>query len=264
MEPSKFSEGLRAAKGSAAAADRAAGRPSPAIDVRGLHVRRGQHEVFAGLTCQLRAGQITGILGPSGSGKTTLLRALVGVQKFQGGSIKVLGHQAGSPQLRRRVAYMTQSVSIYRDLSVEQNVKYFGALFNTPGVEIDRVISEVGLEKYRKQLARALSGGQMSRVSLAAALVGKPEVLILDEPTVGQDPVLREELWENFRSRAAAGATVLVSSHVMDEAAKCDDLLLLRQGEIIAQDSPNTLLERTGADDFEEAFLRLIRQTGAG
>src|SRR5690625_7081802 len=157
MEPPKFSEGLRAAKGSAAAADRAAWRPSPAIDVRGLRVRRGQHEGFAGLTCQLRAGRITGILGPSGSGKTTLLRALVGVQKLQGGSIKVLGHQAGSPQLRRRVAYMTQSVSIYRDLSVEQNVKYFGALFGTAQAEIDRVILEVGLDRYRRQLAGSLS-----------------------------------------------------------------------------------------------------------
>lgn len=233
-----------------------------AIRVHGLHVRRGQRDVFTGLSCQLQSGRITGILGPSGSGKTTLLRALVGVQKFQAGDIRVLGHRAGSPQLRRRVAYMTQSVSIYRDLSVEKNIQYFAALFGVGAGAIDRVITEVGLGDHRKQLAGALSGGQMSGVSLAAALVGDPEVLVLDEPTVGQDPVLREELWGNFRSRAADGTTVLVSSHVMDEAARCDDLLLLRQGEIIAQDSPPALLARTGAADFEEAFLTLIRETG--
>lgn len=231
-----------------------------AIQVRDLRVRRGRRDVFTGLTCELQAGRITGILGPSGSGKTTLLRTLVGVQKFQAGEVRVLNRAAGSPELRRRVAYMTQSLSIYRDLSVEANIRYFAALIGAGNDAAGRVMAEVGLDEYRKQLAGALSGGQMSRVSLAAALVGDPEVLVLDEPTVGQDPVLREELWANFRARAAAGATVLVSSHVMDEAARCDDLLLLRQGKVVAQDSPDALLHRTGAADFEEAFLHLIRE----
>ena len=233
---------------------------STAIRVKDLWVRRGKRDVFTGLSCQLPAGQITGILGPSGSGKTTFLRALVGVQQIQRGDITVLGKPAGSAELRQRVAYMTQSVSIYRDLSVEQNIRYFAALLGADSEAVESVITEVGLEDCRKQLAGALSGGQMSRVSLAAALVGNPAVLVLDEPTVGQDPVLREELWQNFHARAAAGTTVLVSSHVMDEAARCDDLLLLRRGAVVAHDSPRALLDRTGAADFEDAFLRLIRE----
>lgn len=235
---------------------------TPAIEVRGLRVRRGHREVFSGLDCRFRTGRITGILGPSGSGKTTLLRALVGVQKIQAGDIAVLGLPVGSPQLRARVAYMTQSLSIYRDLTVEQNIRYFAAVVGASPRTARDVIAEVGLNDQIKQLAGKLSGGQMSRVSLAAALVGDPEVLVLDEPTVGQDPVLREELWQNFRARAALGTTVLVSSHVMEEAARCDDLLLFREGKVIAQATPQELLQRTGAGDFEEAFLRLIRETG--
>lgn len=232
----------------------------PAIEVEGLRVRRGPRVVLAHLSCTIRAGQVTGLLGPSGSGKTTLMRAIVGVQQCYGGRVSVLGRPAGSADLRSTVAYMTQSVSVYRDLSVTDNVKYFAALVGAEASRVEEVLEEVGLRDQRRQLAGTLSGGQLSRVSLGCALVGDPAVLILDEPTVGQDPLLREELWAGLRKRATDGrATVLVSSHVMDEAARCDDLLLLREGELIAHDRPAALLERTGAKDFDAAFLKLIR-----
>ena len=229
-----------------------------AIEVDRLRVRRGRREVLPGLTCAIGSGRVTGLLGPSGSGKTTLMRAIVGVQRCHGGSVSVLGRPAGRADLRSTVAYMTQSVSVYRDISVLENVRYFASLVGAEAARAEEVVEEVGLGGQRSQLAGNLSGGQLSRVSLGCALVGDPLVLILDEPTVGQDPVLREELWAGFRRRAADGATVLVSSHVMDEATRCEDLLLLREGELIAHDHPATLLERTGAEDFDSAFLDLI------
>ncbi len=229
-----------------------------AVEVDQLRVRRGRQDVLPGLTCTVAAGRVTGLLGPSGSGKTTLMRAIVGVQRCHGGSVTVLGRPAGSDENRHSVAYMTQSVSVYRDLSVMQNVRYFAVLAGASGRRAEEVVDQVGLTAQRSQLAGTLSGGQLSRVSLACALVGDPELLVLDEPTVGQDPVLREELWAEFRARAASGTTVLVSSHVMDEATRCDELLLLREGELIANDHPKALLERTGAADFNAAFLRLI------
>ena len=190
------------------------------------------------------------------------MRAIVGVQRCHGGSVTVLNQPAGSADLRRTVAYMTQSVSVYRDISVIQNVGYFAALAGAGASRAEEVVQEVGLAGQRSQRAGTLSGGQLSRVSLGCALVGDPAVLVLDEPTVGQDPLLREDLWAGFRARAAAGTTILVSSHVMDEATRCDDLLLLREGELIAQDRPATLLERTGAADFDAAFLDLIGGPG--
>lgn len=229
-----------------------------AVEVDQLRVRRGRQDVLSGLTCAVAAGRVTGLLGPSGSGKTTLMRAIVGVQRCHGGSVTVLGRPAGSAENRHSVAYMTQSVSVYLDLSVMQNVRYFAVLAGAIGRRAEEVVDQVGLTAQRSQLAGTLSGGQLSRVSLACALVGDPELLVLDEPTVGQDPVLREELWAEFRARAASGTTVLVSSHVMDEATRCDELLLLREGELIANDHPAALLERTGAADFNAAVLRLI------
>lgn len=237
---------------------------SAAIEVAGLRVRRGRREVLPALSCTFDTGQVSGILGPSGSGKTTLMRAIVGVQRCHGGSVTVLGRPAGHAELRHTVAYMTQAASVYRDLSVTHNVRYFAALAGAGSRRADDVVDQVGLSAHRTQLAGNLSGGQLSRVSLACALVGDPAVLVLDEPTVGQDPVLREELWADFRSRAASGTTVLVSSHVMDEATRCDDLLLLRAGELIAHDHPGALLERTGATDLDAAFLDLVRGPSQG
>jgi len=231
---------------------------APAIVVHDLHVKRARTPVLHGLSLAVPPGLIAGLLGPSGSGKTTLMRSIVGVQVVQSGTIGVLGLPAGSRALRRRVAYYTQQPSVYDDLTVRQNLAYFRRVLGTPASDIDRVIARTDLGSVADRLAGSLSGGQRSRVSLAAALLGDPEVLVLDEPTVGLDPVLRVELWQLFHELAADGATLLVSSHVMDEAKRCDRLLLMRDGELLADDTVQGVLEFTGTDDMEDAFLRLI------
>lgn len=236
---------------------------SAAVEVRDLQVVRGGRPVIARLSCWFRAGAISGLLGPSGSGKSTLIRSIVGVQRTAGGMVTVLGRPAGDRVLRRRVAYMTQGASVYRDLTVAQNLRFFAALVGADDARCREVLDQVGLGKRRGALAGDLSGGQLSRVSLACALVGDPEVLVLDEPTVGQDPVLREELWDDFRDRARAGAAVLVSSHVMDEARRCDELLLLRDGQALTQGAPAQLMASTGATDMDAAFLELVHRAGA-
>jgi ABC-2 type transport system ATP-binding protein len=207
-------------------------------------------------------GRITGLLGPSGSGKTTLMRAIVGVQKITSGTLSVLGRPAGSATLRHDVGYVTQGASVYGDLSVEANVKYFGAMHGATAAEVAQAISAVGLGSYVRRKAADLSGGQFSRVSLACALVAQPALLVLDEPTVGLDPVLRAELWERFAMMAAAGTTLLVSSHVMEEASHCSSLLLLREGRLLAQLTPEELAERGRNKDLERAFLAIIRDAG--
>ncbi|MFF5055556.1 ABC transporter ATP-binding protein [Micromonospora sp. NPDC000663] len=234
-----------------------------AIAVRDLVVDRGGRRVLDGISCDVTRGAVTGLLGPSGSGKTTFLRAVVGVQVVTGGTITVLGQPAGAPALRHRVGYLTQAPSVYADLSVRENARYFAALHGRGRAEADRAVSDVGLAGAAGQLVATLSGGQRSRASLACALVGDPELVILDEPTVGQDPVLRADLWARFHAMAAAGTTLLVSSHVMDEAARCDRLLLIREGRLIADDSPAAIRAAAGVDDLDEAFLRLIRAGAA-
>ena len=201
---------------------------------------------------------MTGLLGPSGSGKTTLMRAIVGVQLVRSGEVTVLGEPAGSPGLRSRVGYVTQAPSVYADLTVRENLRYFAALYGMSSREADAAIADVGLTDAVGQLVRDLSGGQQGRVSLACALVGSPEVLVLDEPTVGLDPVLRVELWGRFHALADAGTTLIVSSHVMDEAGRCDRLLLLRDGDLIADSTPAQLRTDGRSDDLEQAFLNLI------
>jgi len=230
-----------------------------AIDVRDLVVRRGGRPVLHGLTASVPAGSVTGLLGPSGSGKTTLMRAVVGVQRVAAGTVTVLGLPAGSAALRHRLGYVTQAPSVYADLTVRENVRYFAALRGATVTDADRAVADVGLHTAAGQLVGTLSGGQRSRVSLACALVGRPELLVLDEPTVGLDPVLRAELWAMFHGLAAAGTTLLVSSHVMDEAARCDRLLLVRAGRLIADDTPAAIRATAGTDDLDEAFLRLIK-----
>lgn len=235
--------------------------PTPgrtAVDVRGLVVVRGRREVLHGLDVQIPEGQVVGLLGPSGGGKSTLIRSIVGVQLVKDGTIEVLGHPAGSKELRDRVGYVTQAPSVYDDLSIAQNVRYFGSILGRSHDEADQAIATVGLADHAHQLVGNLSGGQRSRASLAAALVGRPELLVLDEPTVGLDPVTRRSLWDLFHSLADTGTTLLVSSHVMDEATRCDRLLLLREGRILADETPDELLDRTGAADAETAFLALI------
>ena len=231
-----------------------------AVELRDLRVVRGGQVVLPGLTAQVESGSVTGLLGPSGCGKTTLLRCVVGVQKVAGGEVRVLGRPAGSAALRDRIGYVTQAPSVYGDLSVMENLRYFAAAVGAPRDDPERVIAAVGLTGKEGARADRLSGGQRARVSLAAALLGAPKVLVLDEPTVGLDPVLRAELWGLFHRLAAADdpVTFLISSHVMDEASRCTRLLLMREGRILASDTPSELLERTGAHDVEGAFLRLV------
>jgi ABC-2 type transport system ATP-binding protein len=231
-----------------------------AIEIDGLDVRRGGKRVVRGLSAAVPAGAVAGLLGPSGCGKTTLMRSIVGVQKVAGGDVRVLGLSAGAPALRSRVAYVTQAPSVYADLTVHENLSYFARVLGVPAPEIGRALSAVDLADAGGQLVGTLSGGQRSRVSLACALLGRPELLVLDEPTVGLDPVLRRDLWSLFHRLADDGATLLVSSHVMDEAARCDRLLLMRDGELVAQTTPAELRERTHEDDMEAAFLRLIEE----
>jgi ABC-2 type transport system ATP-binding protein len=231
-----------------------------AIEVEGLVVERGRRRVLRGIGFSVPAGSVTGLLGPSGSGKTTLIRAIVGVQIVAAGTVTVLGMPAGHRELRRKVGYVTQAPSVYADLSVRENARYFASLYGLGAAEADRAISDVGLTDAARQLVGNLSGGQRSRVSLACALVGTPEVLVLDEPTVGQDPVLRADLWAKFHDMAKDGTTLLISSHVMDEAGRCDRLLLIRDGGLIGDDTPAAVRARAGTDDLDEAFLRLIRE----
>jgi ABC-2 type transport system ATP-binding protein len=235
---------------------------APVVVVDGLHVFRGPREVLPGISLSVPAGQVVGLLGPSGGGKTTLLRAIVGVQVLAAGTVTVLGEPAGSARLRSRVGYVTQEPSVYADLTVRENLTYFAAMVGAPRDAIDRTIEVVDLTSVASSRVDRLSGGQRSRVSLAAALVGSPELLILDEPTVGLDPVLRRDLWEMFHRLAADGTTLLVSSHVMDEATRCHRLLLLREGHLLADNTPDELLARTGAPDAERAFLTLIETEG--
>ena len=232
---------------------------APAISVEGLRVERGSREVLHGVSFAVEPGSVVGLLGPSGCGKTTLMRALVGVQIVAGGEVAVLGEPAGSASLRARVGYVTQAPSVYGDMSVVENLRYFGRVLGVGPGRVDEVIAAVELGPYAGQVASSLSGGQRARVSLATALLGEPELLVLDEPTVGLDPVLRESLWRVFHRLADAGKTLLISSHVMDEAGRCDRLLLMREGSLLAAETPADLRARTGEEDLEAAFLALIR-----
>ena len=230
----------------------------PAIALYGLRVVRGGRLVLDDVTLEVPRGTVAGLLGPSGCGKSTLMRSLVGVQVVAGGEVQVLGRPAGSPPLRHRVGYVTQAPSVYADLTVRENLRYFAAVLGAPRSDVDRVVDEVGLGSHADAVVGRLSGGQEARVSLAAALLGEPELLVLDEPTVGLDPVLRRDLWQLFRDLADRGTTLMVSSHVMDEAAHCDRLLLLREGRLLADDTMDGLLTRTGTSDVEAAFLALV------
>jgi ABC-2 type transport system ATP-binding protein len=229
----------------------------PAVEFEQLTVERGRRAVLHALTGSFAAGRVTGLFGPSGSGKSTLIRAIAGVQSGVRGKLTVLGEEPGSVEVRCALGYMTQAPSIYEDLTVMENVRYFAAI---RGGETGPVLDRVQLGRQSHQLVRNLSGGQRARVSLAAALVAEPRLLLLDEPTVGLDPLLRRDLWRLFGELATEGAALLVSSHVLDEARHCDEVILLREGRIVAQLTPAELAARTGTDDLDEAFIRLIEQ----
>ena len=229
-----------------------------AVEVRDLRVVRGGTEVLPGLSLTVGAGAVTGLLGPSGCGKSTLMRAIVGVQRIAGGRVRVLGEPAGSPPVRHKVGYMTQAPSVYPDLTLRENLRHFARVLGADPGGVERVAGTVGLEAHADRVVGRMSGGQRSRASLAVALLARPPLLVLDEPTVGLDPVLRRDLWSTFRTLAADGTAILVSSHVMDEAAECDRLLLMREGRLLSDSTPDELRARTGHEDLGEAFLRLV------
>jgi ABC-2 type transport system ATP-binding protein len=229
-----------------------------AIEIHDLVVRRGGHEVVRVPELSVSAGAVTGLMGPSGCGKTTLMRTIVGVQRVAGGEVTVLGRPAGSAPLRARVGYMTQAPSVYGDLTVRENLRFYAHVLGTPLAKVDEVIDAVRVPARAGQLVRDLSGGERARVSLAAVLLGEPDLLVLDEPTVGLDPLLRIELWRLFARLAERGATLLVSSHSLEEARHCDRLLLMRDGELLVSDTPGGLSRRTGRENLEDAFVEIV------
>ncbi len=236
-------------------------RPDAAVEADGLVVRRAGHVVLDGLTFTVPRAQVTGLLGPSGCGKTTLMRTLVGVQMIDAGQVELLGLPAGDPRLRPRVGYATQDPAVYGDLTLAENLRYFGTVLGMSRSRladaIARTVATLDLGGLEGRLVGTFSGGQLARADLAVALLAKPDLLVLDEPTVGLDPVLRRDLWAMFHRLAADGASLLVSSHVMDEAARCDHLLFMREGRFLAAASPDEMLAATGAADLESAFLAL-------
>lgn len=231
---------------------------SPAVEIKNLSVSVGKFVILRDISVALPAGKIIGLLGPSGAGKTTLIRTIVGRQRVSRGDVVVLGRPAGTASLRQKIGYVTQAPSVYDDLSVLENLRYFVAMTNASKIRVDEVLDEVDLRKQARQLVGTLSGGQKSRVSLAVALLARPPLLLLDEPTVGIDPLLRRDLWQRFRKLAEQGTTLLVSSHVMDEASHCDDLLLVRDGKLLAYGSLEELTIRTGSKNVEDIFLKLV------
>jgi ABC-2 type transport system ATP-binding protein len=229
-----------------------------AVELDRLRVVRGGTEVLHGVSLTVASGSVTGLLGPSGCGKSTLMRSIVGVQIVAGGTITVLGLAAGSPELRRRIGYVTQAPSVYGDLTVLENLRYFAQVVDVGRRRVDEVLDAVALTAFGSRMTSTLSGGERARVSLASAMLGRPDLLVLDEPTVGLDPVLRAELWRMFHELASGGTTLLVSSHVMDEAGECDELLLMRDGALLRQTTPAELRRSTGQDDLAKAFLAVI------
>lgn len=229
-----------------------------AIEASKLVVQKQKQPILKGLTFTVKKGTLTGLIGPSGSGKTTLMRTIIGVQKPSDGELTVLGKKAGDKELRKTIGYVTQSPAVYLDLTVRQNLHYFAKLVRADHKNVDKIIRQVQLKE--QQLAASLSGGQLARVSLAVALLGDPELLILDEPTVGLDPVLRNELWELFEDIAASGKTLVISSHVMDEAERCDSLMLLRDGQLLWNDSKEKLLTHSKKQSVGDAFVAMIKE----
>lgn len=234
-----------------------------AVKIQNLSVTLGGHFVaLRDVSLEFPVGKVIGVIGPSGAGKTTLIRGIVGRLRTKPGTVEVLGLPAGSVRLREQVSYMTQELSVYPDLTVRENVEYFVTMMGQPRKSASKVVTEVleavDMSDKADTLVENLSGGQKQRVSLAIALIGSPKLMVLDEPTVGLDPVLRARLWDLFARLAEQGTTLIISSHSMDEATRCDDLVLIRDGEVISHSSPRELCESTGTKTVEQGFLKLV------
>jgi len=231
-----------------------------AVDIDNVVKSFGTIRALDGITLRVRQGEIYGLLGPNGSGKTTLIRAVVGLIAPDSGTVTVLGRRMPDLNILSSVGYMTQAAALYPDISVEENLRFFAAISGADS-NVDEVLRLVELEQRRKSVVATLSGGMRQRCSLACALVHRPRLLLLDEPTVGVDPQLRVQFWEHFRQMAAAGTTILVSSHVMDEAERCQRLGLIRFGKLLGEGTPNEVRAAAGTNNLEEAFLKLSGRT---
>ncbi|HET8568060.1 MAG TPA: heme ABC exporter ATP-binding protein CcmA [Candidatus Limnocylindria bacterium] len=230
-----------------------------AVDAHDVRKRFGTVVALAGLTVRVAPGEIYGLLGPNGSGKTTFIRALAGLVRPDAGTVRVYDRDPLDAVAAGRTGYMTQAPALYGELTAEENLRFFAALHGVAAAErrVEEVLATVDLLDRRRSIVATLSGGMRTRLSLAAALLHEPALLLLDEPTVGVDPVLRREFWEHFRALASRGAAIVVSSHVMDEAARCDRLGLIRGGVLLAEGTEADLRARAGAPDIESAFLAL-------
>lgn len=234
-----------------------------AVKIKNLSVILSGHvKALKSITVDFPVGKTIGVIGPSGAGKTTLIRSIVGRQHINSGQIHVFEEPAGSPSLRHQLSYMTQELSVYPDLTIRENLRYFAVMAGQTKTQakelIGNLLEEVDLTEKADSLVSNLSGGQKQRASLAIALIGSPKLMVLDEPTVGLDPVLREKLWNLFNKLARQGTTLIISSHSMDEANRCDDLVLIRNGKLVAHSSPDELRTQTGTKTIEQAFLTLV------
>lgn len=230
-----------------------------AIEIKNFSVSINEKPILSNISADIPRGKIIGLLGPSGAGKTTLIRSILGLQKPSSGRITILGQSPGAKAVRSKTGYVTQAPSVYPDLTVEGNLDYFSGLLGLNKQTIEHTLRQVELAPNRNQMVSSLSGGQRTRVSLAVALLGSPELLLLDEPTVGLDPVLRQKLWGVFRDLSAKGVSIIVTSHVMDEADRCDGILFIRGGKLLISGSKAHILEASRTKTMEDAFLKLSK-----
>ena len=232
----------------------------PAVEVRDLVKTFGRLRALDRISLSVRRGEIYGLLGPNGSGKTTLIRTMVGLIRPDSGTVTVLDRRMPELGVLSRIGYMTQAAALYPDLSVDENLRFFAAIYGAES-GVDDALRFVDLYDRKKSVVSTLSGGMRTRASMACALVHQPELLLLDEPTVGVDPQLRAQLWDRFQKMAQGGTTIIVSSHVMDEAERAQRLGLILFGRLLAEGSADDLRKQAGVDRLEEAFLKLAAQS---